>query len=89
LTEALHAATIFQRGRLNFKGWTQSGHGSAFYRKLQDFLQEVLYFYQKHPVEAFRQARINYGEGFEARSLLRRHATTLFFHPPLFSSPFI
>jgi len=22
-----------------------------FYRKLQDFLQEVLYFYQKHPVK--------------------------------------
>jgi len=37
-----------------------------FYRKLHDFLQEVLYFYQKNPVEAFGQARINYGDVFEA-----------------------
>jgi len=34
-----------------FRVRTQSNHGSTFYRKLQDFLQEVLYFYQKHPVE--------------------------------------
>jgi len=34
-----------------FRVQTQSSHGSTFYRKLQDFLQEVLYFYQKHPVE--------------------------------------
>ena len=39
--------------------------------------------------KAIGQARIDYEEGFEAWGLLRRHATTLFFHPPLVSSPFI
>jgi len=45
-------------------------------------------FLQETSCRSFGREEIDYGEEFEARSPLRRHATTLSFHPPLGQPPF-